>query len=99
MIKGTDTISYLYDYITVYWYNYDDEKEINEGKCLNWIVAIEFGEEMPTFNQIVEIAKEHGYDEKEMLHLVADSALSGKTYCYGNYSKEWLEYGETRGYV
>lgn len=98
-IKGSDRIGYMYDYITIYWTHFEDKKEVQEGKCIKKIVNFEFGEEMPTFNDIIKLAKEYGYTDDDVLHLNADSTLKGIAYCYNNYQNEWYVYGETRGYV
>jgi len=51
-----------------------------------------------TFGDVIEIAKFNGYD-KGVIILIAESALKGTVYKYGNHGKYWEEVGETMGFA
>ena len=99
MIKGSDKISCLYDFITLWWFpEYDKDKLIQEGKCIQKTVYIENGDAMPTFNELLELAKANGYI-KGTLYLMTNGDMRGRIYRYNAYHNDprWFEWGETRG--
>lgn len=85
-IKGTDVV--MADIIKIIFSN----------KCITKYVCPEYGDKWPTFDDIKKIAEEKGF-EGGCITVIADNALSGKVYIYGNYGEEWWQYGETRGYA
>lgn len=87
MIKGEDKIVA------------DILKIVFNERCITKYIHPEYGDDWPTFDDIVKIAEENGYKEGTIT-LIADNALDGKVYIYGNYEpKEWYEYGKTMGYA
>ena len=51
-----------------------------------------------TLNEVLEIARNAGYT-KGVLIVIAESALSGTVYKYGNHGSVWERCGETIGYA
>lgn len=109
MIDGNAQINSLYDYLTIFFINDKDDIEDDEnnlGVCFEKIISTDYGEEMPTFNEIIELAKDRGY-KKGVLRVMANSDLHGKIYTYSNHYTRinnelvpiWEESGETRGFA
>lgn len=87
MLKGTDFVEYEYLHI------------IFEGKEIVWLISPEYDEEYLTFDDVLEIAEKNGY-QGGVIILLADNALGGKGYTFGNYDqKGWYEYATTVGYA
>ncbi|WMC91245.1 hypothetical protein [Kineothrix sp. MB12-C1] len=85
-IKDTDIIGYA-----------DLIKIIFGDKCIEEFLV---GRECDyTFAEVMQTAKENGYDESGIITLIAESPLAGKVFQYGNYGKYWVEHGGTIGYA
>lgn len=102
MINNSSKIPGIYDALTIYWH----QDEIEVGKTVKdshkikgtWLtVGDEYSEEL-TFDDIKDIAIEHGY-RGGTITLIADAPLEGIIYKYGNHGNYWESYGQTRGYA
>ena len=68
----------------------------NSGKT---IYKTANGDKYDTFLSLNDCLKEIGYDGESVVIVIIDDATSGKAYHYGNYGREWIEYGSTIGYA
>ena len=77
--------------------NFDLYHLIFGDKCIRKKVSTIYGDGYPTFENMLNIAKENGY-KKGALMLICESASNGIIYMYGNDGDYWYEYGKTVGY-
>jgi len=84
-LNGSDTINYA-----------DVVRIIFDEKCINKMYIEEY-DDLPTFDDVLNIAKENGYKNGVIL-LIAENPLHGEIYEYGNYGHVWVEHGVTKGH-
>ena len=66
--------------------------------CIERIFSEEYNSPL-TFQKALQIALENGWSGSGIILLIAESALEGKVYQYGNHGDFWTEHGSTRGYA
>ena len=67
------------------------------NKCITKMICEEYDRYL-TFGEVLKIAKANGYIQG-VIFVIAENALRGTIYLYGNYGPFWTEHGETRGYA
>ena len=68
----------------------------NKGKTI-YLIANKY--ENNKFISLNDCLKEIDYNGYGIVVVIIDDYMQGKVYIYGNYGKDWYEYGETRGYA
>lgn len=81
-------------------YNFNLYRLIFDDKCVRKYIYHEYGDDSPTFEDMLNLAKENGYKSGHgALMLICESSTKGIIYMYGNGGKYWYEYGMTVGYA
>lgn len=83
----------LYDIYKVIW---NSEKDKIDGYKL--FVFQEYGNQVPTLKELLNIATERGYKGGTLI-VIAEAPTYGKVIQYENYGDIWLDYGSTLGYA
>lgn len=87
-MKKTDKIAY----------NFNLYRLIFDDKCVKNYIFHEYGDDSPTFEDMLNLAKENGYKQGTLM-LICESETKGIIYMYGNSGNHWYEYGKTIGYA
>lgn len=85
------------DMVLIYWE--DLSGEMIDGNKLGIVGIKVYPYKEMTLDDCMELAEKNGFGHCGTLHVKAESALSGKCFCYGNHGEHWEQIGTTCGYA